>query len=141
MNTQNLTANQIYELGIEALLSKLGAAGMIRFLDQYKTGNGDYTVDRDQWLTVPDVETLAHQIQGAREDADKDRQKLNEAIKTLPQDMLQLTEEMDQILQRLDETMKTNPRDQFQKIEDVHKELQKLGEVMKTIRQCLSLMI
>ena len=141
MNTRNLTTNQIHELGIEALMSKLGATGMVRFLDQYKTGKGNYSVDRDQWLTVPDVETLANQIQEARKDADKNRQKLNEAIKTLPQDMLQLTEEMDQILQKLNEAMKMNPRDQFQKAEDVHKELQRLDEAMKTILYCLSLMI
>ena len=137
MNTRNLTANQIHELGIEALMSKLGAAGMIRFLNQYETGKGNYSVDRDQWLTVPDVETLANQIQGARENAAEERQDLNKATKIIPRDILQLTAEMDQILQRLDETMKINPRDEFQKTEEVHRELQRLGEVMKSILRCL----
>ena len=31
MNTRDLTANQIHDLGIEALLTKLGPAGTIRF--------------------------------------------------------------------------------------------------------------
>ena len=72
MNTQELTTNQIHELGIEALLSKLGPAGMIRFLHQYEKGQGNYSVDRHQWLTVPDVKTLANQIQQTREEEKKD---------------------------------------------------------------------
>ncbi len=72
MNTQELTTNQIHELGIEALLSKLGPAGMIRFLHQYEKGKGNYSVDRHQWLTVPDVKTLANQIQQTREEEKKD---------------------------------------------------------------------
>ena len=68
MNVLKMTANQIHELGIEALLQKLGPVGTIRFLHQYETGKGNYSVDRQQWLTVPDVETLANQIQRSRED-------------------------------------------------------------------------
>ncbi len=67
MNALKMTANQIHELGIEALLQKLGPVGTIRFLHQYETGKGNYSVDRQQWLTVPDVETLANQIQRSRE--------------------------------------------------------------------------
>ncbi len=67
MNALKMTANQIHELGIEALLQKLGPVGTIRFLHQYETGKGNYSIDRQQWLTVPDVETLANQIQRSRE--------------------------------------------------------------------------
>jgi predicted nucleic acid-binding protein len=35
-----------------------------------ETSKGNYSVDRHQWLTVPDVETLANQIQQAREKKD-----------------------------------------------------------------------
>ena len=127
MNTRNLTANQIHELGIEALMSKLGAAGMIRFLRQHKMGKGNYSVDRHQWLTVPDVETLANQIQGARKDADKELQKIDEPIRTILKE-----------LQKIDEAMKTTPRDAFQETDEVHKELQRLDEIMRTILQRLS---
>ena len=73
MNVLKMTANQIHELGIEALLQKLGPAGTIRFLHQYETGKGNYSVDRQEWLTVPDVETLVNQIQQAREDNSSSR--------------------------------------------------------------------
>ncbi len=67
MNTQTMTDSEIHELGIQALREKLGHDGAIRFLLQLAKREGDYSVDRDQWLSAPDVETLANQIQGARD--------------------------------------------------------------------------
>jgi hypothetical protein len=58
-----MSDEQILELGFEALVSKLGPVGMIRFIHQFDTGKGNYTEDRHQWLEVSDVETLAKQIQ------------------------------------------------------------------------------
>ena len=63
-----MTDNEIYELGLEALLEKLGPDGAMRFLLQLEKREGDYSVDRDQWLSAPDVETLANQIQEARDE-------------------------------------------------------------------------
>ncbi|MGE0378393.1 MAG: hypothetical protein AB7I48_06675 [Planctomycetaceae bacterium] len=48
-----MTLDEIRCRGIEALARELGPVGMIRFLQQFETGSGDYTRDRDQWL--PDV--------------------------------------------------------------------------------------
>ena len=50
MNALKLTDEQLYELGLEALVDKLGTAGMIRFIHLFDTGTGDYTKDRHQWL-------------------------------------------------------------------------------------------
>ena len=138
MNKWSLTANQIHELGIEALSSKLGTAGMIRFLHQHKMGKGNYSVDRHQWLTVPDVETLANQIQGAREDTDKERQKLDKAVETTLHGVFRKTVEAYKTLEKIDETMKNNPRDALLNAEEVDKELEKIDEAMKTILQRLS---
>ena len=33
---------------------------MLRFLHQFETGKGENSVEREQWLTVPDVDTLGH---------------------------------------------------------------------------------
>ncbi len=63
MNVLTMSDEQILELGFEALVSKLGPVGMIRFIHQFDTGKGNYTEDRHQWLEVSDVETLAKQIQ------------------------------------------------------------------------------
>ena len=44
------TLNDIRRDGLEALQKRLGRAGMIRFLQQFETGAGDYAVDRHAWV-------------------------------------------------------------------------------------------
>ena len=63
-----MTDSEIYELGIQALREKLGPDGAIRFLRQLEQREGDYSVDRDQWLSAPNVETLANQIRETRDE-------------------------------------------------------------------------
>ncbi|MDE0298743.1 MAG: hypothetical protein OXN17_08935 [Candidatus Poribacteria bacterium] len=67
MNASTMTDCEIHELGIQALREKLGPDGAIRFLLQLEKREGDYSVDGDQWLNAPDVETIANQIREARE--------------------------------------------------------------------------
>lgn len=55
----------IRQLGIEVLSRELGPVAMIRFLQQYETGTGDYSKDRHQWsdkLTVDDIATKARSL-------------------------------------------------------------------------------
>lgn len=68
MDTLTMTDSEIHELGIQALREKLGHDGAMRFLLQLEKKEGDYSVDRDQWLSAPDVETLAKQIRETREE-------------------------------------------------------------------------
>lgn len=65
MNALTMTDEQILELGLEALVDKLGPVGMIRFIHQFEAGTGNYTEERQQWQEVSDVETFAKQIQQA----------------------------------------------------------------------------
>ena len=44
------TLDEIRRHGLEALRSRLGRAGMIRFLQQFSTGEGDYTQSRKAWV-------------------------------------------------------------------------------------------
>ena len=68
-----MTDEQIHQLGIEALVNpNLVFVGTIRFLQQYGT-EGNYSVDRHQWLSELNVKTLAKLdncclIQQAREE-------------------------------------------------------------------------
>lgn len=66
MMTQPMTLEQIRIHGLAALTRELGVVGMIRFLQQFETGHGDYTRDRYNWLPDTDVETLAQAIQNTR---------------------------------------------------------------------------
>ena len=64
MNVLELTDNEIYELGMKALIDKLGAAETQRFVRQCQPGTGDYSVDRHELLAnLSDIDTLARCIQ------------------------------------------------------------------------------
>ena len=61
-----MTWEQIRVSGLAALTRELGVVGMIRFLQQFETGHGDYTRDRFNWLPDTDVATLAQMMRRAR---------------------------------------------------------------------------
>ena len=65
-----MTDEQILELGFKALVDKLGPVGMVRFIHQFQADTGDYTEERQQWVGMSDVETLAKQIQQEKERLD-----------------------------------------------------------------------
>ena len=65
MNAPAKTLDQNRKDGKEALAKALGPVGFIRFLQQYETGSGDYSVERDSWLPG-DVETVASAIRQRR---------------------------------------------------------------------------
>ena len=62
MNIQTMTLEQIRMEGLEVLERHLGPDGMIRFLQQFETGRGDYTRERHEWLKETSVKTLAEKI-------------------------------------------------------------------------------
>ena len=62
MNTETMTFDEIRIEGLKALERRLGPQGMIRFLQQFETGRGDYTKERHKWLKGISVESLAEKI-------------------------------------------------------------------------------
>lgn len=52
--------------GIKALTKALGPIGMIRFLQQFETGTGDYSKEREQWLGTTRVEDIVAEIKKKR---------------------------------------------------------------------------
>ena len=62
MNTQAMSLNEIRKNGIDALTEKLGTVGMIRFMQQDETGQGDYTKEREKLLGNPTIEELSNSI-------------------------------------------------------------------------------
>jgi hypothetical protein len=45
------TLQEIHDEGIDALCKALGPVDMIRFIQMYDQGKGDYTKERKQWLS------------------------------------------------------------------------------------------
>ena len=68
MSVRTMTLEQIRLVGLEALTRELGPAGMVRFLQQFETGKGDYSLERHLWPREPDVRTLAEMIQQRRKE-------------------------------------------------------------------------
>lgn len=62
MNTRKMTLEEIRVKGLEALADKLGPAGMLRFLQMFDKGTGNYSEDRHTWLTGTDPETVVTEI-------------------------------------------------------------------------------
>jgi hypothetical protein len=63
MSQTALTLEQIRTRGLKALSRELGPVGLVRFLQQFETGQGDYTAERYQWLGTPTVQELAEEIE------------------------------------------------------------------------------
>lgn len=63
MQTHDLSPAQLRQKGIEALVQALGVVGMVRFLQQFDQGSGDYTRDRLQTLPELTLKDAIAQIQ------------------------------------------------------------------------------
>jgi len=63
-----MTVSEIRRMGIEALIKALGPVGMSRFLQQFEPGSGDYTKERDQWLSGITVEKALKELKELESD-------------------------------------------------------------------------
>ena len=63
------TLDDIRRIGLAALRARLGRAGMIRFLQQFETGSGDYARDRHAWVdrtALADLQKCAKRRRNSR---------------------------------------------------------------------------
>lgn len=56
------TLEQIRQEGLEALRKQLGRADMIRFLQQFETGKGDYAKERHAWVDATSLAQLRRAV-------------------------------------------------------------------------------
>jgi len=56
MAPEIMTLAQIQSKGLDLLARELGPVGLIRFLQQFDPGSGDYTAERHEWLGDSTVE-------------------------------------------------------------------------------------
>jgi hypothetical protein len=66
MSKQTMSLNQIRETGLEALTKALGPVGMVRFLQQFERGTGDYTKNREKWLRGINLQSILKEIKRKR---------------------------------------------------------------------------
>ena len=67
MNPATMTLEQVRLAGLQALSRDLGPVGLIRFLQQFEMGYGDYTTERHGWLGDLTVQEIAQEIERQRE--------------------------------------------------------------------------
>ena len=63
MKEQTMTPNEVRRIGLSALRQALGPVGMVRFLQQFETGRGDYTREHEMEEEPETVESLAKKVQ------------------------------------------------------------------------------
>jgi hypothetical protein len=66
MSIQTLDPIAIRKLGLEALAKALGPIGMVRFLQQYEDGIGNYTKERQERLKDFTVKDIIKEIKDRR---------------------------------------------------------------------------
>lgn len=59
------TLNGIRKMGIDALAKALGPIGMVKFIQSFDLGKGDYTKERFQWLDQ-DMDEIINEIERKR---------------------------------------------------------------------------
>lgn len=72
MNKETRPISEISRRATHILFKEMGVVDTIRFLNQFSTGRGDYTKDREQWLGDISLDDAIAQI---REDKSGDTEK------------------------------------------------------------------
>ena len=79
MTPETMSLAQIQSKGLDLLARELGPVGLIRFLQQFDPGSGDYTSERSQWLGMPTVEELGLEISDWTEKTNREDNDLSDA--------------------------------------------------------------
>ena len=58
MNAQIMPIAQITQQATQVLIRELGAVNTIRFLNQFRVGQGDYTIEREQLFADTSLEEI-----------------------------------------------------------------------------------
>lgn len=60
---EQMTDEQFEKHALEILHREMGVYGLARFLRVYRSGTGDYTQDRHQWLSGTTIQDIARELQ------------------------------------------------------------------------------
>jgi hypothetical protein len=66
MTRKTLSLPEIRAEGLKALCDRLGPAGMVRFLQLFEPGRGDYTRERRAWLDKLSVDDISQGVRTMR---------------------------------------------------------------------------
>lgn len=69
INVQSMSLKEVEEAGLAALARELGPVGLIRFLQLFETGTGNYTAERHKWLDEQSMEQILERIEERRQNS------------------------------------------------------------------------
>jgi hypothetical protein len=70
----NIKATPLYEINRRAtdlLIKELGVVDTIRFFNQFSSGRGDYTKEREKWLDDLSLDKIISEIEAKRDRKDQ----------------------------------------------------------------------
>jgi hypothetical protein len=70
---KTLTPDEIVEQGLDSLRRRLGKSGMIRFLQQFESGSGDYTRERRKWVEQTSIDDIFAAVKRMRRTRKRNR--------------------------------------------------------------------
>ena len=71
ISTQGMSPEKIKLLGLEVISRELGPDVMIEFLQQFSTGSGDYTKEREKLFADETGESILNKVIAFRESKEK----------------------------------------------------------------------
>jgi len=66
VSTQTMNPAVLRKTGLEAVAKAVGPLGLVRFLQQFETGAGDYTREREKCLKGLAIEDVVSEIKDRR---------------------------------------------------------------------------
>ena len=66
MNTQTRPVSEISRRATQILFKEMGVVDTFRFLNQFSVGRGDYTKERDNWLSDISMDDAIAQIKAEK---------------------------------------------------------------------------
>ncbi len=57
-----MTVDEIRAVGLQAIANELGPVGLVRFLQLFETGKGDYSKERHEWVDRLSAEEIDQAI-------------------------------------------------------------------------------
>ena len=92
MDVLKMSDLEIYEMGLEELTLQLGAEKM-RFLQQCKPSDYDYTAERHKWLAnQPDIPTIAKRIRKREAERKEEERIKSKRVAAWRKGLLELTD-------------------------------------------------
>ena len=71
IDTSKMTPAEIRRAAYRAIVNELGPSGLLRFVQDYYPGTGDYTKERHDFLPKGTVRDVARQVSSWKEDRNK----------------------------------------------------------------------